>query len=76
MAGKQKIPKSAEFGSLSEGLGAILVLIVNLHVKMPYGRETRFLKDLTYIGSSSIIVCNDCTMTQNILTCLPANSPY
>lgn len=64
------------FGPLSEGLETILVLIVSLHAKMPNGGETRSLKDLTYIGSSSVIVCNDCTMTQNNFTRIPANSLY
>ena len=45
--------------------------------KMPNGREiTRFLEDLTYIGTSSVVVCNDCTITHNIFTSIPANSLY
>jgi len=51
------------FGYLSAGLEIILVLIVNPLAKMPNGR---FLEDLTYIGTSSVIVCNDCTMTHNM----------
>ena len=73
--GKEKIPKWIDF--MAHLRKALKVLILNPHAKMPNGREiTRFLKGLTYIGTSSIIVCDGCTMTQNIFTCIPANNPH